>query len=192
MGKLKKPINGLTHYYKPPNWKEGDKVLTFSYNKKTGKWNEGFVYEQAFAETLQEISNNIEDFVVTLEVVGEEGGRADAQVSYLGEIENHEIKKQLSAFFGSTLINNLNIKNKTFTLANNIHNDIKSRDGKTTLKSFVENTIIPNLKEKVQVINKEIDLYNKKYGYKKGDLEFAEKITGDVVKEYAKKIYTNA
>ena len=182
MGRLKKPINGLTHYYKPPNWKEGDKVLTFSYNKKTGKWNKGFVYEQAFAETLQEISNNIEDFVVTLEVVGEEGGRADAQVSYLGEIENHEIKKQLSAFFGSTLINNLNIKNKTFTLANNIHNDIKSRNGKTTLKSFVENTIIPNLKEKVQVINKEIDLYNKKYGYKKGDLEFAEKITGDVVK----------
>ncbi len=180
MGRLKKPINGLTHYYKPPNWKKGDKVLTFSYNIKTGKWNEGFVYEQAFAETLQEISSNIENFMVTLEVAGEEGGRADAQVSYLGEIENHEIKKSLSAFFGSTLINNLNIENKSFTIVNDVHNNIKSRDGKTTLKSFVENVIIPNLKEKIKVINNEIDIYNNKYGYKKGDVEFAEKITGDV------------
>jgi len=186
MGKLKKPIKQgkkvFTHYYKPPGWKEGDKVLTFSYNEKTGKYNEGYAYEQAFAETLKEVGMNIKDFEVTLEVAGEEGGIADAQVTYLDNVENHEIKKSLSAFYGSTLINNLNIKNKVFTLANTIHNGIKSRDGKTTLPRFIKNTVIPNLKKKVKEINAEIDAYNKKYGYKKGDAEFAEKITGDVVK----------
>jgi len=188
MGKLKKPIDGFTHYYKPPGWKEGDKVLTFSYKEKTGKFNEGFAYEQAFAETLEEVGMNIKDFEVTLKVSGEEGGVADAQVSYLGEIENHEIKKNLSAFFGSTLINNLNIKSKVFTLANEIHNSIKSRDGKTTLSQFVKNTVVKNLQQKVEKINAEINAYNKKYGYKKGDAEFGEQITGDVVK--GKKVKT--
>jgi len=188
MGKLKKPIDGFTHYYKPPGWKEGDKVLTFSYKEKTGKFNEGFAYEQAFAETLEEVGMNIKDFEVTLKVSGEEGGVADAQVSYLGEIENHEIKKNLSAFFGSTLINNLNIKSKVFTLANEIHNSIKSRDGKTTLSQFVKNTVVKNLQQKVEKINAEINAYNKKYGYKKGDAEFGEQITGNVVK--GKKVKT--
>ena len=187
MGKLKKPIKQgkkvFTHYYKPPGWKKGDKVLTFSYKEKTGKFNEGFAYEQAFAETLEEVGMNIKDFEVTLKVSGEEGGVADAQVSYLGDIENHEIKKSLSAFFGSTLINNLNIKSKIFTLANTIHNGIKSRDGKTTLPQFIKNTVIPNLVKKVKEINAEIDIYNKKYGYKKGDAEFAEQITGNIIKK---------
>jgi len=188
MGKLKKPIDGFTHYYKPPGWKKGDKVLTFSYKEKTGKFNEGFAYEQAFAETLEEVGMNIKDFEVTLKVSGEEGGVADAQVSYLGEIENHEIKKSLSAFFGSTLINGLDILNKSFTLANEIHNSIKSRDGKTTLPQFIKNKLIPSLKEKVKEINAEIDAYNKKYNYKKGDAEFAEQITGNVKKGKSEKI----
>ena len=186
MAKTKTAINGSTHYYKPPGWKKGDEVLTFRY--KNGKWNEGFMYEQAFAETLQEISVNIKNFEVLLQILTEAGGFADAQVSYLNKIENHEIKKGLSAFFGSTLINNLNITSKVFTLANDIHNSIKSRDGKTTLPQFIKNTVIPNLKQKVEQINAEIDIYNKKYGYKKGDAEFAGQIIGNVVK--GKKVKT--
>ena len=187
MRKRRKTINGFNYYYKPPGWKEGDKVLTFSYNEKTGKYNFGYAYEQAFAETLKDISKNIENFKVELEVAGEEGGPlnavADAIVSFMGVKENHEIKKSLSAFFGSTLINNLNIKSKAFTLANTIHSDIKSRDGKTTLSQFIKNIVIKNLEQKVKEVNAEIDAYNKKYGYKKGDPEFAEQITGNVTKQ---------
>ena len=186
MRKRRKTINGFNYYYKPPGWKEGDKVLTFSYNEKTGKYNFGYAYEQAFAETLKDISKNIENFKVELEVAGEEGGPlnavADAIVSFMGVKENHEIKKSLSAFFGSTLINNLNIKSKAFTLANTIHSAIKSRDGKTTLSQFIKNTVVKNLEQKVKEVNAEIDAYNKKYGYKKGDPEFAEQITGNVTK----------
>ncbi len=187
MNKRRKTINGFNHYYKPPGWKEGDKVLTFSYNEKTGKYNKGYAYEQAFAETLKDIAKNIKDFVVELEVAGEEGGPlnavADAVVSFLGVKENHEIKKGLSAFFGSTLINNLNVKSKAFTLANTIHSAIKSRDGKTTLSQFIKNTVVKNLEQKVKEVNAEIDAWNKKYGYKKGDPEFAEQITGNVTKQ---------
>jgi predicted DNA-binding protein len=180
MNKRRKTINGFNHYYKPPGWKEGDKVLTFSYNEKTGKYNKGYAYEQAFAETLKDIAKNIKDFVVELEVAGEEGGPlnavADAVVSFLGVKENHEIKK-------GTLINNLNVKSKAFTLANTIHSAIKSRDGKTTLSQFIKNTVVKNLEQKVKEVNAEIDAYNKKYGYKKGDPEFAEQITGNVTKQ---------
>ena len=187
MNKRRKTINGFNHYYKPPGWKEGDKVLTFSYNEKTGKYNKGYAYEQAFAETLKDVAKNIKDFVVELEVAGEEGGPlnavADAVVSFLGVKENHEIKKGLSAFFGSTLINNLNVKSKAFTLANTIHSAIKSRDGKTTLSQFIKNTVVKNLEQKVKETNTLIDAYNKKYGYKKGDPEFAEQITGNVTKQ---------
>jgi hypothetical protein len=187
MRKRRKTINGFNYYYKPPGWKEGDKVLTFSYNEKTGKYNFGYAYEQAFAETLKDVSKNIENFKVELEVAGEEGGPlnavADAIVSFRGVKENHEIKKGLSAFFGSTLINNLNIKSKAFTLANTIHDAIKSRDGKTTLSQFIKNTVVKNLEQKVKEVNAEIDAYNKKYGYKKGDAEFAEQITGNVTKQ---------
>ena len=73
MNKRRKTINGFNHYYKPPGWKEGDKVLTFSYNEKTGKYNKGYAYEQAFAETLKDVAKNIKDFVVELEVGRDNG-----------------------------------------------------------------------------------------------------------------------
>ena len=106
MLKRRKPINGFRHYYKPPNWKEGDEVLTFRYSEKTGKYNFGFAYEQAFAETMKDIAKNIKDFTVDLEVASELGGVADAVVSFFGIKENHEIKKSIGAFFGVALSSN--------------------------------------------------------------------------------------
>ena len=136
--KINKQISAKGHYLF-----KGKKL----FNKKTSQ---GFILEQAMAEAFFEISKNIKDFDVLLQVATEVGSVADAIVSYKGEIENHEIKKGLTAFMGSVLINNLNLKNKKFTLANEVHNDIKSRDGKTSLDAFITNTIVPNLIEKVK------------------------------------------
>jgi len=135
----------------------------------------GRVFEQAFSETLQEVAKNIKGFVVDSLVSTEAGGVADAIISYLGIKENHEIKKGLTAFMGSTLFNAFDVKSGAFTLANEVHNSIKG------LKGFVKK-VAKNLDAKTKVINKEIDSYNQKYGYKKGDAEFAEQITGNVVK----------
>ena len=135
----------------------------------------GRVFEQAFSETLQEVAKNIKGFIVDSLVSTEAGGVADAIISYLGVKENHEIKKGLTAFMGSTLFNTFDVKSGAFTLANEVHNSIKG------LKGFVKK-VAKNLDAKTKVINKEIDLYNQKYGYKKGDAEFAEQITGNIVK----------
>jgi len=135
----------------------------------------GRVFEQAFSETLQEVAKNIKGFVVDSLVSTEAGGVADAIISYLGVKENHEIKKSLTAFMGSTLFNSFNVKSGAFTLANEVHNSIKG------LKGFVKK-VAKNLDTKTKFINKQIDLYNQKYGYKKGDAEFAEQITGNIVK----------
>ena len=174
--KINKQISAKGHYLF-----KGKKL----FNKKTSQ---GFILEQAMAEAFFEISKNIKDFDVLLQVATEVGSVADAIVSYKGEIENHEIKKGLTAFMGSVLINNLNLKNKKFTLANEVHNDIKSRDGKTSLDAFITNTIVPNLIEKVKIYNEKIDAYNKKYGYKKGDAEYADQITGNVIKGKVEKM----
>jgi len=161
-------------YYKAPN----GKIMTFA-KRKDGKWDKGRVFEQALTETLQEISKNIKNVFIQSEVATEEGGRADIVIEYYDGtnriIENHEIKKGLSAFMGSTLISELNLETEDFALANEIHNDIKGLD--KLIKDVVK-----NLKEKVNIINNEINIYNEKYGYKKGDIEFADQITGNVVK----------
>ena len=163
--------NGL---YKAPD----GTIMTFA-KRKNGTWDKGRVFEQAMNETLQEVVKNIKGVSISGEVATEEGGRADIVIEYTDgtklKVENHEIKKGLSAFMGSVLISELNLQNGKYTLANSIHDNIKGLDS-------LMKDVVKNLKEKVNIINKEIDIYNEKYGYKKGDVEFADQITGNVVK----------
>ena len=161
-------------FYKAPD----GTTMTFA-KRKNGTWDKGRVFEQAMNETLQEVVKNIKGVSISGEVATEEGGRADIVIEYTDgtklKVENHEIKKGLSAFMGSVLISELNLQNGKYTLANSIHNNIKGLDG-------LIKDVVKNLKEKVKSVNNEIDIYNEKYGYKKGDVEFADQITGNVIK----------
>jgi len=161
--------------------------MTFA-TKKNGKWDKGRVFEQAFIETFQTMSEQMEGLNVAVEVAGEEGGVADAIIQWFGKTENHEVKLNLSAFMGSTLFSSFDVNTGKYTLANKTHADIKGLD------TFVKK-VAKAMRQKAKLINKEIDAWNEKNGYKKGDAEFAEQITGNITKgkqEYIpKEVYDN-
>jgi len=161
--------------------------MTFA-TKKNGKWDKGRVFEQAFIETFQTMSEQMEGLNVAVEVAGEEGGVADAIMQWFGKTENHEVKLNLSAFMGSTLFSSFDVNTGKYTLANKTHADIKG------LNTFVKK-VAKAMRQKAKLINKEINAWNEKNGYKKGDAEFAEQITGNITKgkqEYIpKEVYDN-
>ena len=114
----------------------------------------GKIWEQAFSNYFDNLG--IPGLKVKSTRVGESGGMADFVFEILGDVENHEIKAGLEGVrMGSTLVSYLNINTGEFTLANKIHDNI---DG---LKDLIKNQATPKLKQIVDFINKEIDIYNK-------------------------------
>ena len=154
--------------YKAPD----GSIMTF-YKKADGTWNKGFVFEQATNETMQGIVKRIKGYYVDSVVSTEKGGYADLVIVFPdGQAENHEIKQSPKARQGSVKFTKINLETEEYILANPAHKNIPGLD------KIVKESI-KVAKQKIKQINQYSKEYNEKYGYKKGDPEFADQVTGN-------------
>ena len=132
----------------------------------------GKIWEQTFANYFYNM--NIDGLEILSQVATEEGSMADFIFKYFGQQEKHEIKAGLmGVFMGSTLFNSYNYKTGEIVLANNVHNNLLTKE--------IIDAIKKGHKKRVDQWNVEIKKLNKETKEKNLKRPIYPEITYDIV-----------